>query len=581
MGLLLLWSCAPKTPPEVEMNDPHHAAAGVSDPALAAILVAHWEERMRRSPQWATALGDHRYDGLLDHGGPEDVARESLWRMETLSRVGNIDPQTLSPADRTTLELFEGELRRDRRAEICHGEQWGLSARSHPLAGVQQLPTSHPIDDAQGGETYLSRVRQLPRTFTESEANLRAGMAHGRVPTAHAVRLVLEQVDKALGQAPETWEVANPDASKLADPEAFKARLDPLVVALRPAILAWRTFLHDELLPVARDGDHEGTWAVKDGEACYAALIELHTTLPRTAAELHEVGLDEMAKIHAEMRVLGQKVLGTSDLQEIFRRLRSDPALHFQTREEVQAKAETALAAARAALPTWFGILPKADCLVRPIPDSEAPYTTIAYYWPSVPGGAPGYYYINTWAPDTRPRFEAEALAFHESIPGHHLQIAIAQEQDELPAFRRHGMTTAYIEGWALYTERLADEMGLYTSDLDRMGMLSFDAWRASRLVVDTGLHAMRWSRADAERWMRENTPLAENNIVNEVDRYISWPGQALAYKTGQIEVLRLRAEARAKMGARFDIRAFHDLILGGGAVSLPVLERRVREWAR
>jgi uncharacterized protein (DUF885 family) len=216
---------------------------------------------------------------------------------------------------------------------------------------------------------------------------------------------------------------------------------------------------------------------------------------------------------------------------------------------------------------------------VRRVPAHEAPYTTIAYYWPAVPGEAPGFYVVNTSAPETRPRFEARALAFHESVPGHHLQIALAQELPALPAFRRHLGTTAFVEGWALYSERLADELGLYRDDLDRIGMLSFDSWRAARLVVDTGVHAKGWTREQAVRFMLENTPLAENNIRNEVDRYITWPGQALSYKLGQLELRALRTEAEAALGPRFALADFHDVVLGAGAVPLPVLRQRVQAW--
>jgi uncharacterized protein (DUF885 family) len=263
----------------------------------------------------------------------------------------------------------------------------------------------------------------------------------------------------------------------------------------------------------------------------------------------------------------------------IFERLRTDDALFFDSAEEVESKARSALAAAQTAMPDFFGRLPVAECVVEPIPDYEAPYTTVAYYRSATPGERPGTYFINIYAPETRPRHEAEVLAFHESIPGHHLQIAIAQELSEVPAFRRHGGFTAYVEGWALYTERLADEMGLYTGDVDRLGMLSFDAWRAARLVVDTGVHHKGWSREQAVAFLVENTPLATNNIDNEVDRYITWPGQALAYKTGQIEILRMRRQAEEALGSDFDIKAFHDVVLGAGAVPLPVLDARVAAW--
>ena len=231
-------------------------------------------------------------------------------------------------------------------------------------------------------------------------------------------------------------------------------------------------------------------------------------------------------------------------------------------------------------MPGYFGRLPQAECVIRRVPDHEAPFTTIAYYQPANPDGSkPGEYFVNTYAPQTRPRHEAEVLAYHESIPGHHLQIAISQELPELPAFRRYDGQTAFVEGWALYTERLADEMGLYTSDLDRLGMLSFDAWRASRLVVDTGVHHLGWSREQAEAFLIENTPLAENNIVNEVDRYISWPGQALAYKTGQLHIRKLRGQAEAALGDDFSLSAFHDVVLGSGAIPLPLVEQHVRAF--
>jgi len=254
--------------------------------------------------------------------------------------------------------------------------------------------------------------------------------------------------------------------------------------------------------------------------------------------------------------------------------------MHFETRDEVREMAEISLARARAAIPAWFGILPVADCLVVVMPEHEERHSTIAYYrQPALDGSRPGQYAINTWEPTTRPRYEAQVLAYHEAIPGHHLQLAISQELTELPDFRRHDGPTAYVEGWGLYTERLSDEMGLYSGDLDRIGVLSFDAWRACRLVVDTGMHALGWTRQQAIDFMLEHTVLAANNVVNEIDRYIVDPGQALAYKIGQREILRLRAEAKATLGDRFDIRAFHDAVLGHGVVGLETLGEIVRDW--
>jgi uncharacterized protein (DUF885 family) len=310
--------------------------------------------------------------------------------------------------------------------------------------------------------------------------------------------------------------------------------------------------------------------------------VRVYTSLDLSPEELHRTGLEEVARINDEMERLGARVLGSSERGEILRRLRTDPELYFESSDEVAGKAESALRKAQAILPEWFGILPRAACEVSRMEKHEEKHSTIAYYrQPAVDGSRPGRYYINTFAPRTRPRYEAEALAYHEAIPGHHLQIALTQELEDLPEFRRHEGVTAFVEGWALYAERLADDMGLYTSDLDRIGMLSYEAWRACRLVVDTGMHAKGWSRQQAIDFMVGNTALAENNIVNEVDRYIAWPGQALAYKTGQLEILRLRREAESRLGERFDIKAFHDAVLGNGAVPLPSLRRSVEAYVR
>lgn len=273
-------------------------------------------------------------------------------------------------------------------------------------------------------------------------------------------------------------------------------------------------------------------------------------------------------------------MFGSRDRKDILKRLRSDPSLYFSSRDEVFEKAEEALAKAKAAIPKWFGRLPQADCEVVLMEEHEEKHSTIAYYrQPAADGSRPGRYYINTSEPNTRPRYEAEALAYHESIPGHHLQIAIAQELEDIPEFRKHSGVTAFVEGWGLYSERLADEMGLYSADLDRIGILSYDSWRACRLVVDTGMHAMGWARDKAINFMFENSGLAKNNIVNEVDRYITWPGQALAYKTGQLEITRLRHISKDHLGERFEIKSFHDAVLRNGAVPLEALRQLIEKY--
>ncbi len=346
---------------------------------------------------------------------------------------------------------------------------------------------------------------------------------------------------------------------------------------IRPAFERFRTFVADDLVPHARPDDRPGLLHVPGGADTYRLLARAHTSLDTPPEEIHAVGLAEIERIDGEFVDLGARLLGTDGLEATLAALREDPVLHFSTRDEIHATAVRSLERASAAIPDWFGRLPKAPCEVVRMPAHEEKHSTIAYYRePSADGSRPGQYFVNTYAPESRPRYEAEALAFHESVPGHHLQLAIMQELDDLPAFRRFNGTTAYIEGWGLYTERLSEEMGLLSGEIDRFGVLSFDAWRASRLVLDTGIHALGWTRQQAIDFMTAHTALGENNVANEVDRYISWPGQALAYKLGQLEILRLRSEAESRQGDRFDIRRFHDVVLGHGALPLGVLREVV-----
>jgi uncharacterized protein (DUF885 family) len=571
-GASVMWP-AHAQPGASAMTD--DAAAGVLDPALRSLVSDHWSWTMSRWPTWASRLGDHRYDDRLEDLSPAAFAADRSAREGFARRAARLSRRRLSPDDRTTLELLRTELDTGLATDACHTEQWGLSARNNPLVALGMLAEGVDLSPPNARSAYLARLRAFPVYAQQDADNLRAGIASGRTPDADAVSRVIAQLDAALSAPADGWSVVSAVPAGPTRDEA-RALVD---AALGPALRAYRDFLSRDLLPASRGPDRAGVWALPDGDACYAALAARETSLSLSPDDIHAVGLRELEAIHAELRELGARALGTSDLPAILDRLRSDPALRFRTEEEVEAAAVSAVSDASAVLPRVFSRLPAASCGVRRVPAHEAPFTTIAYYWPSVPGEEPGYYYVNTYAPETRPRFEARALAFHEAVPGHHLQIALAQELPALPAFRRHLGTTAFVEGWALYTERLADELGLYPTDLDRIGMLSFDAWRAARLVVDTGLHAKRWTRAQAEAFFLANTPLAENNVRNEVDRYITWPGQALAYKLGQIEIRALRQEAETALGPRFSLPAFHEAVLGGGAVTLPALRARVEAW--
>jgi uncharacterized protein (DUF885 family) len=393
-------------------------------------------------------------------------------------------------------------------------------------------------------------------------------------------------IDKQLVQSLKEWPLMKPAKPPKAafaggDHAAFAQALGKIVDhQIRPALKRYATLIRERILPNARDQADTGLSGLPIGEACYAACVQKYTTLRLSPQQIHDIGLRAIAETDAEMAAYGAKRLATDSLAATLTQLRHDKRWYFESEAQVEAAARRTLALGKQRMGDFFGTLPKADCTVVPIPDYEAPFTTIAYYRPPhADGSKPGEYFVNVYQPKTRPRFEAAVLAVHEAIPGHHLQIAISQELASVPAFRKHGGVTAYVEGWALYTERLADEMGLYADDLDRIGMVSFDAWRAGRLVVDTGIHALGWSRSKARAYLEAHTALSPENIDNEVDRYINWPGQALGYKIGQIEIWKLRRKAEEALGDTFSLKSFHDTVLGGGAVTLPLLREKIARF--
>jgi uncharacterized protein (DUF885 family) len=561
------------------------AVTGVTAPVLRSVIADQWNATMARYPTWATALGDHRFDDKLTDAS---AAAHDAWNRQiadTLRRLAVVPDEVLVAEDVVHRQLLIEQLRNELATDVCRFDQWSVSARSNLLVSANELGEEAVLRNIDDARALLARYRAYPLLVDQVVANLRAGLAAGLVENRESVSKVVEMLDAALAlpvaESPmlEPAHAATPDWPE-DEAAAWRDDLTAAVASLQPAFAQYRDVLRDEILPNARAGTDIGLHALPDGETCYAALIRSYTTLDRTPEVLHETGLAELRQVHDEFRALGQRVWGTENLAEIFHHLRTDDALFFDTAEEIRTTAEAALRRAEAAVPEYFALTPRTPCEVDVIPDYLAPYTTVAYYQQPRPDGSrPGTYFVNVYAPHSRPRHEAEVLAFHESVPGHHFQIAIAQERGELPAFRRYDGSTVFVEGWALYTERLADEMHLYSGDTDRLGMLSFDSWRAARLVVDTGLHAMGWSREQAEQFLLDNTPLAENNVVNEVDRYVTTAGQALAYKTGQLEIRRLRARAEEQLGPAFSLPEFHAVVLGGGAVSMPVLADRVDAW--
>ncbi len=558
--------------------------AGSASETLRAVAERFWDAFLAANPVYATILGDRRFDDRLEDRSP---AARSGWAatLEDVRRIADaLDPADLSARERVTRSMLIEETSGQLAVLESGVDEWSINPIDGPQTQVVELVDYQPIATEEDAGRYVARVGSYGTLIDQVVDGLRRALAQGRVASRVPVERVIDELDVLLATPSPSWRVAeaadrttwNADAAA-----AFRQEIERVVAStVIRAFERYRACLVDEILPVARPSERPGLVHVPDGLAAYRANARAHSTLDLDPMRVHEIGLAEIERIDAAFVDLGARVLGVHGLEATLQRLRDDPSLRFRSADELLAAAQGSLDRAQAATWRWFGRLPRAVCEVVAIPEASAPHQTLAYYaWPALDGSRPGRFHVNLHAPETRARFEAEALAFHESVPGHHLQLAVAQELEGLPAFQRTLGSNAFSEGWALYCERLADEMGLYSSDLDRFGILSFDAWRASRLVVDSGMHALGWSRDEAIAFMRAHTALDDGNIANEVDRYIAWPGQAISYKLGQLEISRLRAEATARLGAAFDIRAFHDTVLGSGAVGLLTLGGIVDAW--
>ena len=552
--------------------------------AIDQLSQRYWDLSLEASPSNATLLGDHRFDHLLEDLTPEFLDTTATQLREVMTAAAALDTAAFDPQQRITQAMLLSEAS-DALAMI---ETRVMVASPDPLIGpangVLMYAGQTAAQDATQAEALRERYRLVPRLLAQALDLHKAEVTDGRTPIAANIHRVLSQVDDYLASPIDTDPFAN-----LSGPEQWdgfprwREEMTSLANdAIRPAFVTYRDGV-EALLAVARDEDHSGLCHIAGGEEIYERMIEIFTTLPYSAQELHDIGQSQAKGIHAdEFREIGERALGTSELPVILDRLRNDPSLRYSTSEEIVEHAAEIVARSWEASADWFNLRPVGSCSVLEVPAFMAKNAPPAYYFPPASDGSrPGTYFINTYDPGERVRYGAEAVAFHEANPGHHFQLTLASELSGIPEFRKRALSTAYVEGWGLYAERLADDMHLYTSDTDRLGMVSADAWRAGRLVVDTGVHALGWNRRQAVEYLEQWTAIDPQSIQTEVDRYIGVPGQALAYKAGQIEILRLREEARAALGDRFDIKGFHDTVLGSGPMTLPMLRGLVAEWVK
>ncbi|GAA3568191.1 hypothetical protein GCM10022222_60160 [Amycolatopsis ultiminotia] len=493
-------------------------------------------------------------------------------------RAEAIDPAGLDRSEVVTREVILAHTRGviERIDSRLAGFAVSDGFSSPALNLLMDLPPLVP-DDEDKARGYLSRLAAIGGYLDAVIEAQRAAAAEGLVPPDFLVRIGIGYVERYLAAASGDPFLVTPKV----EVAGFAGERDRLLAeVVRPAYRRYRDFLAEELLPVAKPGTEPGIGHLPGGAERYQGLIRAETTTERTAEELHETGLAVIEGQLGEYRELGERVFGTRELPEIFEHLRSDPALRWRDGEELLDAARAAVERAESVAPQWFSRTPAARCVVAPVPEADAASGTIAYYLPAtLDGSRPGTYYANTHEASSRPRYTSEAIAFHEAVPGHHFQLSFAQELTDLPLLRRVVMFTAYAEGWGLYTERLADEMGLYSGDVARLGMLTMESMRAGRLVVDTGLHALGWSRQQAVEYLVAHTPMARLEIEAEIDRYVANPGQALGYLVGRLEIQRVRAEAERALGDRFDLRGFHDVVLSHGGLPLSALDTLVGEW--
>jgi uncharacterized protein (DUF885 family) len=551
---------------------------------LDALSTEFFEAQNIADPLSATLLGVRNADALLPDPSRQGAQRDAARIAGIEQRLATIDPALLDDAGQVNQAVL-GRLAWGARSDLEHG-LWESNISGEGYASPQSMVfmcvPAAVVDDSGSVDAYLTRLGGLGAFFDALTERYREAKAEGRVPTAVGVHQAIDQLNGHLAVPIHRDTLASPQCSDSIE-AGFTAETRRLVEEnVRPAMRRLLASLEHELAPVARGDDLVGIRFVPGGEEGYRAAVRRHTTTDLTPGEIHQIGLECIADLQHEWADLGQRVLGTRDVPTILQRLRQDRSLRFEDSASIVATVTGALHRAEAARHDWFPPYQIAECVIEEINPIEAGNAALAHYRPpAADGSRPGAHCVFTTDPGERFTYEYEALAFHESTPGHHLQIASAQTLGQLPDFRRYidAQVCGYVEGWGLYCERLADEMGLYSSDMSRLGMLSFDALRACRLVVDTGMHHFGWSRQQAAEYLWQNTATTAANVANEITRYIGWPGQALAYMIGRREIRRLRTLAEEGLGGRFDVREFHGTVLGNGAVPLDVLELLVTGW--
>jgi len=557
-------------------------ATNPTESALNALITTEWEFEMRENPTEASSLGDKRYNNKWPDISLEAITRRNVHNQEVVKKLETMDATKLMGQSHINYEMF---LRRYReRIEAFHFHEYAIPLNQRDGIQTQdEMVHNLQFNTVQDYDDWIARLQSFPTYMDQTISLMREGL---RVGAKH-MRVIMERVPGQIDKQFVPLEQSGFYRPFLSMPKTFsdadRARLtnaakDAIATDVIPAYKKFKIFFVNDYLPNCYE--KAGVWQWPDGDKFYAFTVRQYTTTEMTPEQIHKKGLEEVTRIHAEMEKVKTEVGFQGTMQEFFTSLRTDSKFYYKTPEELLTGYRALVKTVDPKLIKLFKNLPRLPYGVEPIPAASAPDTTAAYYGPgSADAGRAGTYFVNLYRPETRPKWEMTALSLHESVPGHHLQFATAIEVGELPKFRRFGYLSAYGEGWGLYAESLGYEMGLYEDPYTRFGQLTYDMWRAVRLVVDTGIHAKHWSREQAIKYFMDNAAKTELDVTNEVDRYIVWPGQALSYKIGQLKILELREKAKKEFAERFDIRDFHDIVLRSGAVPLDVLERNVDQW--
>jgi uncharacterized protein (DUF885 family) len=557
--------------------------AAAQSKELAALLAEIWEDTLKHSPELASSLGDKRYDDQLTDYSVEAVNASLSRGRGFIQRLSTIDTTGLPEQERLSAELMLRSLIDDQEAARFKEWQMPVNQFSGIHTDLARLINQLSFDGVKDYDNYIARLKKMSKAFAQVRTNMELGMEAGRMPPAYLLDKVVMQAQTLADQKPAESPFALPlKKFPTTVSAAEQKRISDVVIAeittdVLPAYKRFATFVKLQYAPGGRK--QPGVWSLPDGDAYYAFRIKQSTTLNKSAEEIHQIGLDEVKRDEAEMLAIVKK-LGFSDLKSFSAALKTNPKEHPVSKDALLDAYRGYINQMKPRLPELFGRLPKAPLEVVPVPAYIEKDQAAAYYEQGTPNGSrPGRVNVNTYNFAERSLAPVETVSYHEGIPGHHLQIAIAQELTGLPEFRKQSYYTAYTEGWALYSERLGKEIGFFQDPYSEYGRLEADMWRAIRLVVDTGVHSQHWTRQQMVDYFHDHSAIDETNIQAEVDRYIAWPGQALGYKMGQLKLLELRQRAQTELGPKFSLKAFHDVVLDSGALPMDVLEQQVNAW--